>query len=61
MRVTRGEARLYPIVSFEAKRCSYIDRFKADPALAHLTFEEVQTDFEFLVGSNYFLRIRHRS
>ena len=61
MRVTRGEARLYPIVSFEAKRCSYIDRFKADPTLAHLTFEEVQTDFEFLVGSNYFLRIRHRS
>ena len=61
MRVTRGEARLYPIVSFEAKRCRYLDRFKADPALAHLTFEEVQTDFEFLVGSNYFLRIRHRS
>jgi hypothetical protein len=61
MRVTRGEARLYPIVSFEAKRCSYIDRFKADPALAHLSFEEVRTDFEFLVGSNYFLRIRHRT
>ena len=61
MRVTRGEARLYPIVSFEAKRCSYLDRFKADPTLAHLTFDEVQTDFEFLVGSNYFLRIRHRS
>ena len=61
MRVTRGEARLYPIVSFEAKRCTYIDRFKADPALAQFVFDEVQTDFEFLVGSNYFLRIRHLS
>ncbi len=61
MRVTRGEARLYPIVSFEAKRCTYLDRFKTDPALAHLAFEEVRTDFEFLVGSNFFLRIRHRA
>ena len=60
MRVTRGEARLYPIVNFEARRCSYLEKFKQDPALAHLTFEEVQTDFEFLVGSNFFLRIRHR-
>ena len=59
MRVTRGEARLYPIVTFEAKRCIYIDRFKADPALGHLSFEEVRTDFEFLVGSNWFLRVRH--
>ena len=57
MRVTRGEARLYPIVNFEAKRCTYIDRMKADRALSHLKFEEVQTDFEFLVGSNWFLRV----
>jgi ubiquinone/menaquinone biosynthesis C-methylase UbiE len=60
MRVTRDEARLYPIVSFEARRCSYLDRFKTDPALRHLRFEEVRTDFEFLVGSNFFLRVRHR-
>lgn len=59
MRVTRGEARLYPIVTLEAKRCVYIDRLKADPALSHLNFEEVRTDFEFLVGSNWFLRVRH--
>ena len=59
MRVTRGEARLYPIVSFEAKRCVHIDRLRTDPALGHLNFEEVQTDFEFLVGSNWFLRVRH--
>ena len=61
MRVTRGEARLYPIVSFEAKRCTYLDRFKSDRVLARFTFEEVRTDFEFLAGSNYFLRIRHRA
>jgi hypothetical protein len=60
MRVTRGEARFYPLVSFEAKRCSYLDPLKNDPDLRHLAFEEVQTDFEFLVGSNWFLRVRHR-
>lgn len=60
MRVTRDEARLYPIVNFEARRCSYLDRFKADPALAAFQFEEVPTDFEFLVGSNWFLRVRRR-
>jgi hypothetical protein len=59
MGVTRGEARLYPIVTFEAKRCIYIDRLRADVALGHLTFEEVRTDFEFLVGSNWYLRVRH--
>lgn len=59
MRVTRGEARLYPTVTFEARRCVYLDRLKADPALCHLRFEEVRTDFEFLVSSNWFLRIRH--
>lgn len=61
MRVTRGEARLYPVVTFEAVRCRHIDRLKADPALRHLEFEEVQTDFEFLVNSNYYLRVFRRS
>jgi hypothetical protein len=60
MRVTRGEARLYPLVTFEAKRCAHLDRIKADPDLGHLAFDEVVTDFEFLVGSNCFLRVRHR-
>ena len=60
MRVTRGEARFYPLVSFEAKRCSFLDPLKNDPDLRHLAFEEVQTDFEFLVGSNWFLSVRHR-
>jgi hypothetical protein len=60
MRVTKGEARFYPLVSFEAKRCSHVDRLKSDPDLRHLTFEEVKTDFEFLVNSNSFLRVRQR-
>jgi len=60
MRVTRGEARLYPIVSFEAVRSVYLDRLKEDSELRHFSFEEVQTDFEFLANSNYFLRVRRR-
>ena len=59
MRVTRGEARFYPVVSFEARRCRYIDQLKSDPTLQHLRFDEIQTDFEFLANSNWFLRIRH--
>ncbi|MEY2409414.1 MAG: hypothetical protein QOF48_2084 [Verrucomicrobiota bacterium] len=59
MRVTRGEARLYPLVTFEARRSVFVDRLIADPALKHLSFEEIPTDFEFLVGSNGFLKIRH--
>src|SRR5262245_58914162 len=60
MRVTRGEARLYPIVTFEATRCSYLDGLCRDRDLRHLGFEEVQTDFEFLVNSNYYLRVFRR-
>jgi len=59
MRVTRGEARFYPLVSFEARRCRYVEQLRKDPDLRHLVFEEVTTDFEFLVGSNNFLRVRH--
>ena len=61
MRVTKDEARCYPVVTFEAKPCAYIDRLQSDPDLQHLTFEQVRTDFEFLIGSNAFLRIRHRA
>jgi hypothetical protein len=60
MRVTNGEARLYPLVSFEAKRCAYLDQLKTDPDLQHLRFEEVATDFEFLATSNSFLRVQRR-
>lgn len=61
MRVTKGEVRIWPTVNFEAQRCSYLDRFAIDPALAHLEFVEVPTDFEFLLGSNRYLSIRRRA
>lgn len=60
MRVTRGEARMYPLVSFEAVRCNYVDRLMNDPDLKKFGFEEVSTDFEFLINSNSFLRVFHR-
>ena len=60
MRVTRGEARIYPLVTFETTRSSYLDSLLNDAELRHLKFEEVPTDFEFLVGSNSYLRISHR-
>ena len=60
MRVTKGEARIYPTVNFEAEPCAYIERLKVDPACAGMRFEIVPTEFEFLVGSNCFLRITHR-
>ncbi|MBM3877497.1 MAG: class I SAM-dependent methyltransferase [Verrucomicrobia bacterium] len=60
MRVTRGEARLYPVVTFEARRSAHIDRLRADAGLQHLGFEEVPTDFEFLRNSNLYLRVFHR-
>jgi len=60
MRVTRGEVRLYPIVTFEARRSIHLDRLLADRELRHLGFEEVQTDFEFLLNSNYYLRVFRR-
>lgn len=60
MRVTRGEARLYPIVTFEAVRSSYLERLHSDPELQHLRFEEVRTDFEFLINSNCCLRVSGR-
>jgi hypothetical protein len=57
MRVTRGEARIYPTVTFEAEQSSYVPKLLSDPALADFCFEEVKTDFEFLLNSNRFLRV----
>ncbi len=61
MRVTRGEARIYPTVTFEGVKSQYLARLPEDPALAHLEFEQIGTDFEFLANSNNYLRVRHRS
>ena len=55
-----GEARIYPIVNFKAERSQYLDRLRADPELADLAFHVVETDFEFLRGSNYYLSITRR-
>lgn len=60
MRVTRGEARIYPVVTFEAVESIYLAQLAADPELAHLSFDMVPTDFEFLIGSNRYLRVRRR-
>jgi hypothetical protein len=59
MRVTRdgGETRIYPTVTFEAERSEYLARLEIDPALSGFAFEEVKTDFEFLLNSNSFLRV----
>lgn len=55
MRVTSAEARIYPTVTFEAKRSTFLDRLRED--FSSLRFEEVKTDFEFLHGSNCYLSI----
>jgi hypothetical protein len=57
MRVTRGETRIYPTVTFEAQPSEYIPMLQSDPALRHFAFTEVETDFEFLVNSNSFLKV----
>jgi len=57
MRVTQGEAGNYPTVTFEAQPSEYIPVLKSDPALKHFEFKEIETDFEFLVNSNSYLRV----
>jgi hypothetical protein len=57
MRVTRDEARIYPTVTFEAQPSEYVPMLLSDPALKRFEFTEIKTDFEFLVGSNSFLRV----
>ena len=58
MRVTRDEARIYPTVTFEAQPSEYVPMLQSDPALNGFQFTEIKTDFEFLVSSNSFLRVR---
>ena len=61
MRVTAGEVRIYPIVTFEAEPSAYLERLQSDPGCRRFRFEVVPTNFEFLVGSNKFLRVTHRA
>jgi len=60
MRVTRSEARIYPTVTFGPQPSKYIPRLQSDPALQVFELVEVKTDFEFLLNSNSFLRVRRR-
>ena len=60
LRVTSGEARFYPLVTFAAQRSTYLDRLREDPVGRDFEFVEVATDFEFLEGSNSYLRVRRR-
>ncbi len=58
MRVTNGEAWIYPLVNFKAERCSYLEKLKQDSDLRDFKFEEIATNFEFLRNSNSYLKIR---
>ncbi len=58
MRITRGEARIYPTVTFEAQPSKYLPLLQSDPALQRFELTEIKTDFEFLLNSNSFLRVR---
>jgi hypothetical protein len=60
MRVTRGDARIYPTVTFEAQPSEYIPMLQSDPALEDFTFTGIKTDFEFLVNSTSFLRVTRK-
>ena len=59
MRVTRGEARIYPTVTFEAEPSENIPMLRLDPRLERFQFTQIETDFEFLVNSNSFLKVTH--
>jgi hypothetical protein len=60
MRITKDEARVYPTINFEGEPSQYVTRLQSDTACRELEFEIVRTDFEFLVGSNCFLRVTRR-
>jgi hypothetical protein len=47
-------------MTFEAQPSEYIPMLRADPALQCFAFAEIKTDFEFLVNSNSFLRVRSK-
>jgi hypothetical protein len=51
---------VYLVVTFEAKRSVYLDRLCANREWQHLAFVEVPTEFEFLLNSNFYLRVSRR-
>jgi hypothetical protein len=59
MRVTRGEIRIYPIVTFEAEPSKYLERLREEPDFEGWNFEVIATGFEFLRGSAFYLRVKN--
>jgi len=57
-RITKGEIRIYPTVTFEAEPSQCLARLRKDPECEFLKFEIIPTDFEFLRGSNNYLSVR---
>lgn len=55
LRVTGGEIRIYPVVTFEAMPSGYLERLRAE--FADCEFRIVATDFEFLRGSASYLKV----
>jgi hypothetical protein len=46
-------------VTFEAQPSEYVPMLQSDAALKAFEFQEIETDFEFLVNSNSYLRVTH--
>lgn len=60
MRVTRGEVRIYPLVTFETQQSAHVVQMMSDPTLGCFRFEIVPVEFEFLRNANSCLRVSHR-
>lgn len=60
LRITKGEIRIYPIVTFEAEPSKYLAQIRQEPVFVGCDFEIVPTNFEFLRGSNSYLRIARK-
>jgi hypothetical protein len=57
MRVTADEIRIYPTVTFEAEPSKYLEQIRNEAEFRAWKFEVIPTDFEFLRGSNCYLRV----
>jgi hypothetical protein len=57
LRITSDEIRVYPIVTFEAQPSDCLRRIQKEIEFGNCNFEIVPTDFEFLRGSNCYLKI----
>jgi ubiquinone/menaquinone biosynthesis C-methylase UbiE len=56
LRVGR-EIRIYPLVTLEAQPSKWLEDLRHDPEFRSVRWEVVPTNFEFLLGSNKYLRL----